>query len=509
MISTSFAIPGFSEDDKVPGFVAQTVYGAGAISNASIPLILLICGLKLTGWSTGLTPDVDVSVIQSVTDADAAWGPGSEGALMAYAALQIPGVTIKGCAPTPGASAAAATATITIVATPTTTGTWNYRIDGFPISGGTTTADTETTIATAIKNAILAQPRMACTATSSAGVVTLTWNSVGPRGNFGIVYQQKNLLAAGVTSTLAGGAALLSSTGGENGVYFTGGTTAENVTNMLATLFPARYHRIAFAQTDATNLAKWVTQANNKAGPLEGRMEHLVGAVNGSVAASESLASATINNWRFMLNELLNSETHPSELAATIAALRIQAEQQTPNSGFDGVVVPGAAPQCSRADWAQRATQKAMLNSGVTPLVTNEQGQVLIVRAITTHCLSGSTPDFRTLDTAAAVVPDFVRDDLNVYWTTGFAKANQYVRDDPAPGEKDPPQGVANPTRWNAAMNGRLLTHQLNNILTEVELNPPTTEFDDVAFRLMSLVPSIPLPLNHQVGVSVLGLQAA
>ncbi len=502
-------IQGFAESDKVPGFVGETVFGAGAISASSIPLSLLICGLKKTGLTTGLTVDVDVTQIFSAADADTAWGPGSEGARMAYKALKVPGVSIFGCAPTPGTTPVAATVTITIVATPTTTGVWSYRIAGDTVTGGTTTSDTATTIASAIKDAINAQPTMAVTATSSVGVVTVTWKCAGPRGNDGIIFQQISGLATGVTSTLAGGAALLSSTGGESGCYFSGGSVIEDVTAMLATLFPGQYDRIAAAQYDAANMALWKAQSDAKAGPLEGRMEQYVFGFNGTLGTATSRARTTLNNWRMQVAWLLNSESHPTEIAARLAAERVAAEQNNPNSGFDGVALTGLVAQCSKADWSQRSTQVAALNAGVTPLITDAQGNVRVVRSITTHCLNGSSPDYRTLDTAQAVVPDFVRRALALFWTTGFVIANPYVRDNPSAAEKDPPSGVATPDNWNAAVMAQLLLLQDALMITAVELNPPFSQFDAVAGRIMSAVPVIPLPLNHQTGVSVRQLNAA
>lgn len=502
-------IQGFSQQDKVPGFVAETVFGAGPISASSIPLVLLICGLKLTGWSTGLTPDVSIAPIFSAADADAAWGPGSEGARMAYKALKIQGITILGCAPTPGVSAAAATATITITGTATGVGTFSYRIAGDPITGGISSGDTPTVIALAIANAINAQPTMAVAASPSAGVVTLTWNSAGPRGNDGIIFQQTSFLAAGVSSAVAGGAALVSSAPGESGCRFHSGATAETLTALLATLTPKRYNRIAAAQYDATNLAAWVAQSNAKAGPLVGRTEQYVFGFNGTLSAVNSLASATLNDWRSQICWLLNSESHPSEIAAAMAALRVVKEQATPNSGYDGNTLLGIAAQASTADVAQRSTQQAALNSGVTPLVTDGQGKVNVVRAITTHCLNGSNPDFRTLDTAQSVVPDFVRDDLNLLWTTGYVVANPYVRDNPSAAEQDPPAGVGTPNGWNATVTTELKSLERQLIVTQVALNPPLSLYDNVAGRIESAVPVIPLPLQHQIGVSVRQLNAA
>jgi phage tail sheath gpL-like len=272
---------------------------------------------------------------------------------------------------------------------------------------------------------------------------------------------------------------------------------------MLAALFPSRYHRIAAAQNDPVNAARWKAQMDSKASPLEGREEQLCFAHTGLLSAAQGLARNTLNNWRMQVGWLLNGESHASEIAARLAAGRVQAEQDNPNSGFDGYVLTGIAPQAARGDWPQRSTQQAALDQGVTPLVTDESGNVSVVRAITSHCLNGTDPDYRTLDTAESVVPDYVRDVLRVFWSTDFVVANPYVRGDPSPEEHDPPQGVATPKTWNAAVQSRQLDLQTALIITEVEANPPVSEFNKTAKRIMSAVTAIPLPLQHQIGVSV------
>jgi hypothetical protein len=57
--------------------------------------------------------------------------------------------------------------------------------------------------------------------------------------------------------------------------------------------------------------------------------------------------------------------------------------------------------------------------------------------------------------------------------------------------------------RWNQEVNAQLLTLENDLILTDVATNPPVSEFNSVAHRIMSIVPVVPAYGNHQVGVSV------
>lgn len=492
----AITITGFSETDKVPGFVGETKFGAGPISAASIPLILLLVGLMSSSGS--MTADTDVLDVQTEDQANTYAGPGSELARMAYVALKYSGLKIKIACPTAAGGAVAASATITIGGSWTATGQWAYRIGGETITGGIAATDSTSDIAADIAAAIQGKIKMPVSAVAVGAVVTATVKSAGIRGNQHIVFQDISNLPSGMTSTLAGGSSV---TGG--GKRFASGAGTEDVTALLSTLNPGRYHRIAVAQIDSTNLALWRAQLDAKAEPTVGRMEHAVFATTGTLSAMASLCQTTLNEERFQGPWCLNCETHPSEIAASMASLRCTKEQNQPNSSYDGDVLRGVAPQSQRADWATRSTLQAALDEGVTPLVTNEDGTVSVVRAITTHSLNGSDPDYRTLDVSEAVVPDYVRDYDKLVWTTLYKPANPYVRPEPAEGEPEAPQGVATPSRWNAqlAKNGFDLERAL--ILTQTALNPPVTEYDEDAKRLMSIHPAIPLPHNHQTGVSV------
>jgi phage tail sheath gpL-like len=161
---------------------------------------------------------------------------------------------------------------------------------------------------------------------------------------------------------------------------------------------------------------------------------------------------------------------------------------------------------------ATSGTQETALGEGVTPLLTNSDGTVSVVRAVTTHSLNGSNPDYRTLDTAQSVVPDYVRDVLNLEWTTSFVRANPKVADNPntAAGEKPRPAGVATPKSWNDRVSVILSQLEDQTILTETALNLPVSAFDDSGPtpHILTAAPVVPTPINHQVGVLVSQLNA-
>lgn len=501
-------IVGYSDTDKVPGYYGETLFGQGEISLSSQPMFLTLVGVKASSGGTA-TADVDLKDILSEDDGHTYFGNGGELARMCAAAVKAAkGIRIRAIAAAAAGGAAAAAATITIA------GSWTavaghvlkYRVGGDLVTVTTTTAMTTVTlVADAISAAFQANPKLAVSAANVAGVVTLTVKSLTVRGNDYILYQDVSDAPSGMTSTLGGGGAAVN--GATNGIKFSGGAGVETLTNVQAILFPGRHHRMGIAQNDATSLASWETHADSKAGVLEGRMDHFCVAGNGTSSASISLAQTTLNNPRFSFFLLENGESHPSAMAAAYGATRLLYEQSHPNPNMDGVVLRGIAPTVFEADKFTRTEQQALLDNSVTPGLTNENGEVVIVRPITTKSKNGSDYDYRTIDVQQAWVPDWVRDYFRLFWTTSYVIQNPHVAPDPAEGEQDRPEGVATPTGWAAEVNGRLRKLERGGdpqkVLTQTALNPAYADYNATANRIMAVIPTIPLPVQHAIGVSV------
>jgi phage tail sheath gpL-like len=503
-------IAGWSSTSKVPGVTAEVIYGAGPINAASIPLICLLLGLQGTGTAIG---NQDVKLITNGDDAATYYGGQSEIANMAYKALAVSGVNLYGAGVIESSGAGVASATLTVTITlsagsnPLAQGTLQYWIGGRYIAVSFSTTDTVTTIAASIKNAINANVRWPFTAANTAGVLTVTVTQKGLRGNDYIGFQDVTKASGtNVVSTITGGAAV---TGG--GLHFTAGAngaTAEAIATVLNVLYPGTYDFIAAAQYDVVNAALFLAQSQQKAGPLEMRPTRFVYGYTDTLTNATTLAQTTLNDQRSAVVWCLNCESVPSEISAVAASVRCAASQNDPGASFDGVALPGIAPQRARADWAQRATQESALSAGVTPCVT-VGNSVQIVRAVGTHSLTGATPDYRTLDWADDYVPDFIRKDLSLYWVTEYVISNPRLADDPAPEQRDRVAGVATPTRWNQIITGRLKGYESRGpigplpIVVNVDSHPPTSGYDSIAKRIVSLVPIEVMPSNHQVGLSI------
>lgn len=489
-------------------FIGETVFGVGAASAGDQRLKLLCVGLKDTLAVGTATLDTEVFACPDAETADTKAGAGSELNRMLLAALRIPGVDLYGLAVTPNGAAVAGDMTITIGGTWTAAGVVRFWIGGELHEAAVGAADSTTNVATAVKNAINANARGVCKATSSSEVVTVTHKSAGVRALNTIVFKDLSGAPSGLTAALSGGTAVTGDDTTGAGCRLTNGAGVETMTTALATISTTRFHRIAFAQQDSTSLAAWETQIDTMAGPTVNMTQHAIGCLgSNALSTATSVAQTTLNDERFQILWMKDSESHPSEIAAVFAAYRTLIEQDNPNAGYDGFPLPGIKGQRYRPSRPSLATQVSALDNSVTPIDTLDNGDAVIVRSITTRSQNnaGTVANYNTLDTAQAVVPDYVRDVLQLVWLD-FVAVNPYVRDDPAAEEPAPKAGVATPSLWNAEVMSNLLTLQDNNILTQVESHKPITTFNPDGGGtgwLESVVPVVALPLQHAIKVSV------
>lgn len=500
MAGPQIVIASFASTDKVPGFYGEVKYGQGGLNGAAFPKYLLLVGMKTASGSMAVASDV--IDVPDIGTARAAAGPGSQLARMAIQALKFPGVAVKMIAVAESAGTQA-TATATISGTWSAAGTAQLRIAGKTYQVSIGALDTVAQVATAIAAAINADTDAPVSAASAVGVVTFTVKNKGVYGNSWKLFSTPALLPSGLVITLGGGGTVL--TGG--GITFANGTATEDVQACLDAIVSRQFDRIAVGQNDTTNLAKYVAQVNSQADALIGIRQHVVAGATGTLAAAISLAQTTLNQPRFQLAWMNASEAHPCEVAANTASARLQTEVSDPAAIFDNKPLTGLPPHVVLSDIPARPSLVSALNSGVTP-VTTSAGSAVLVRSIVTKSLTSGLPDYSTLDTSDAIVPDVVLDILRAEWIGPFLTANIRVADDPLPGEKPRPQGVATPGLWNTRVTSILRELESGEgypapILYDVSNNLPVSSYDATGKRIMSAVPVRPMPGNHQLGVSV------
>lgn len=498
---SAFDIVGFDNNYKVPRFAASIIFGAGLISAASLDHSVLLVGMKTSAGS--MVADQDVLQVFSYDDVDAACGPGSQLARMAYRAIDLGGtlpIYIAAVAE-PGASDAA-TATLLIGGTWTTGGQLTLNFAGESITQSVGASDTIDVFGAALAARFNQYTRLPATASYNAGTdtLTITCRNVGIQGKDWILHLDRSLAPAGMTLTLTGSATVGSSDRVRLGASATG-TGTENVTTILTRLQTKRYARLGVAQNDATNVGRWKTHVETLAGPLSLLLEQVVTAQNAALATSTALAN-TINAQRVQVLWARNCESHPCEIAAAKAALRANTEGNGQVPNYDKAVLKGIAPVRAgfESDLPTDAELQTVLSNGVTP-ITTDGGNAVVVRSIVSHSSNGT--DFRTLDVGDVVVPDFVTLDLQLGWETDFLPNNPFVGPDQPPEGESEPVGVATPVRWNAYLTNKLEGYFKANMIQRPSLYPPVSTYNTLADRIQSIVTLVVRRVQHQIGVVV------
>ena len=488
-------VQGFSPGNKVPGAKGANVYATGRSSSSLYTRTVLCVGLM--GSSSTATANVVYDIYKD-SDADK-FGVRSELARMVRAANLNQGARVKAIAVTPGTTPVAATATVILSGTWTAAWTWYGRIGGVSISATIGATMTITTAHAAIAAAFNASALSPVTATSSITSVVLTCDTPGVRGNQYILAQDQTEMPSTAGSALAGGTAL---SGGA--VPLASGSVLETYTSLLAVIATAQYDLIALACNDATSLAAWRTHILSQAGSAIGNLEQAVFATNGTLVAAQSLSQSTLNEPTMQNLWCLSSETHPSELAASHASARSVTESSNPSPRYLNVRVLGAAPQRYRDDWPLESVRDAALNAGVTPLMTTEDGYVVVNRGVTSYCKLGSAQDDRCLDINQVSMPIYARQRITAIWNEEVLPEYTHVKDNPGENDPEPAAGVIYPDLFASIVEAEEKSWESAGYIIDAADNRPNVVYDASGRRLMMNAAIVPTPLNYQLGFNIL-----
>ena len=343
--------------------------------------------------SGSATPGVPVQVF---SDAMAAqyFGNGSQAHRMVRAALKAnPTLTLFVC---PILDAAvgeplAATGTITLTGAPTASGTLTVFIDNDMLQVGISLTDTPTSIAENLGDVLATRPDLPVSYEVADGLVTLTAKNKGTVGNQ--IQINASVTGTGITATVAA---------------MTGGAVdpAANIAAALAVCFPGNYSLYATPYNDETNLQALRTQVEGVSAYNQQRGATAVYAFTGSLSGATTLAGET-NDGRICGPYLPGTFSAAFEVAAAMAA--VMASSTDPAMPLNTLPLPGigAPPQ---ADWLTQTEVEALLWNGVTPLCVDADGNVAIVRAISTYTTNSSgIADPSLLDITTIRTLDYVR----------------------------------------------------------------------------------------------------
>ena len=499
----AFDIVGINNSYKRPVFGGLIVFGSGTVSAASLPMYLLLVGMRTSAGN--LTLDSEIRAVTSADEAITAGGIGSQLHRMWLAAQKVAPDVPKYMLAVTESAGTAATTTSVISGTWTVAGEITLYIAGVAITVDIGAADAIDTVGANIVAKWNANADLPVTASYSPGTdtLTLTHRQLGAQGLDQIVYLDKAKAPAGFAMTLVGSAAV-NGIGVRMGAAGTGTGTENNTVALTSTsLVGKRWARIASAANDTSNAARAEAFVNTQAGPTVIKLEQLIFGHNGSLGAATTLAQTDLNAQRAQVMAFRNCEAHPCEIAAANAALRAATEQTDPVPDYDGKVLTGLPPQRFDADVWTPAEENSLLNVGATP-ITTVNGESKIVRAITTYCLNGALQDERTLDIGDAVFPDYGLLDLQLLYETEFRPANKYVRDDPQNGEQEPPENVGTPSMWVSSVKKRYAEWFKEGWIEDTFSGdtpslPVAGSFNKVAKRIQASTPLIVSRVQHQL----------
>lgn len=411
---------------KVPGVYIKVSLGVGQRSAGDSPKDVVLFANKT---SAGLgTVETEQSIF-SEDDAKSWAGPGSEGHLMAKAAIDAnPGVSLKMMLVT--AAGTAATGTIVLATVPTAAGTIYVDCTGSnQIEVGYEAGESIAVIGARLDAAMDAVQDLPVTTAFAVATLTATAKNTGPRGNF-IALRARCTPGTGLTVTPPASG------------YLTGGATSDDPQTSLDVQQAYRRGFLVAPYSDSTQLAKFKTHVDAQEEPLAGNRKQVVFGNLDTLANCTTLA-VTINFPRLQCVWQERADQTPGMMAAAVASWRSFKEGNDPACIYDGDPIPGLKAHYSSADLPTLTELNQALNNGITPLQTIGEGAVAIVRSVTTKSQDNGLPDYRVLDTSKVSVPDYLGDVVELALTDRYP--NYKASNDPPEG-KQPPSGVCTPS---------------------------------------------------------------
>jgi phage tail sheath gpL-like len=519
----SIVLIGLSANFPNPGVFAQINFAQGPSGPAPAPRNILVMGNKTTaGSATNDTvvygPDTAVTC-QTEQDVINLFGSGSQShrAFLRISAVQGttgagPAIYYIAVAPSAGAAA-----TGTIIFTTAAASNANLRVwvvdrfvDTFVAAGSTAIQ-----IATAVVASINSQSRWPVTAGNSSGssaTVTITAKNLGPEGNWIVCSSAWTSGGSTVSTTITG-------TIGLANIALSGGTTADNNSNALATIDTTRYYYILVCDSDATNVGRVVTQVNSQAMPTTGIRQRVFYGSADTLANAITIATG-VNAPRSELELAAGSDLTPLEVAANNMAIYSLLENSagraygpTINNYSLFPNQPQYQPlwqiQPSRSGPSAALTTvqiTSALNNGVTPLAMLGNGQLQLVKRITNYSLLGSNNDYRVRDAHRVSIPDWYTDDLVSITQQQFGGKD--LLPNPKQGQPFPPSQATTPAQWGAAivsLTGKYgAAGQLKNVaainagtVVQQEVSPPDRESAIVPLQMVDLADQFALLVDQ------------
>lgn len=368
-------------DWRVPGQYIEIDHTKAVRGLPGMPRRILLIGQRLSAGS------VAAGVLTRVTrkeDGVNYFGRGSMLAQMISAAIRVnPYTEMWALALDDLGAGVAATFTVTVTGSPTESGTPCLYIGGKRLAIGVTSGQTPTQIATAIADAVNANPDLPVTAGAVAGVVTLTARHKGAEGNGIDVrwnYYDGETMPKGITAAIAAGVA---------------GSGNPDVLGAIAAMSTGAYYSIVMPWSDAANMVAMEAELQSRWGGMDMRAGHVFTFKAGTAAGLSTYGSAR-NSPHSTVFGLNKSPTLPWVIAAQAAAGVEFSGGNDPAIPFRGIELPDVmAP--AEADRLTMTERNLVLHDGISTIIFDESGKAIVEQVVTTYQTNSFGMDDRSL----------------------------------------------------------------------------------------------------------------
>ena len=358
---------------RTPLFYAE--FDNSQANTATATQRTLIIGQMLT--NAVVNPNIPV-IESSASNTAGIYGAGSmlHNQMTAYLANDISG-EIYLLPLVDGTSMVAATGTITLTTAPSETGVISLYVAGQRVQITVLNTDTVTSIAAALAAAINAKIALPVTATSAAGVVTLTAKNKGAHGNT-IDLRLNYLGSAGGEVTPAGLGITLGT--------MTSGAGAPDMTIALANLGDRTFDFIVTPYTDTTSLDTLKSLLSDSTGRWSYASQlygHVFGAVSGTYGQLTSVGEAR-NDQHATLLGVYDSPTPAYVWASAVTGAVAGSLRNDPGRPLQTLTISGvlAPPLASRFELTERNN---LLYSGISTFTVADDNTVQVENLITTY----------------------------------------------------------------------------------------------------------------------------
>jgi len=428
-----------------PTTLVAVVPNYGSVGILPIPARNLIIA-QMTSAGTATPGAINQNIIQPA-QATALFGPGSmaEGVVIGYLStprganipLDVIGISDAG-------GATKASVTVTFAGTYTAAGTPALNICGVRFYTGTLTTDTPTTTASEFAALVNADPQMPVTATTAAGVMTLTAKNAGTEANaINVVVSPApgDALPAGMTVTVGS---------------VTAGATNPNISAPISAITGLWYTGICAPFQDTTNVGLLTAELARRYTATVRQDARAYLCLTGTYSQGVAAAGA-INSQYVAALPMTAPGSMPWQVAGAMLGVAEPSLIADPSLELVDVPLPGiVGPQ--RANTLTDQEQELMLAGGGSTYNVAADGTVSIQRLVSTYMSNsaGVTDRNTWLPMCEEAVASRIRYDWRTYFKDTYP-ANKLAPDGSLAAQYNP--NVCTPNRAKASWSARMLVY--------------------------------------------------